>query len=101
MTTLHTINKPSSGSLALNHAQSALLPGDTLLFIEDGVFSLIERGQSFDNIQALHAQHTIAALLPDVQARGLDKRLPEWIILVDYDGFVALTESHEKILSWT
>ena len=101
MTTLHTINKPSQSSPALSYAQSALLPGDTLLFIEDGVFSLIENSQSCDIIKTLHDQHAITALLPDVRARGLNNRLPEWVTLVDYDGFVELTETHEKTLSWT
>lgn len=101
MKTLHTINKPSQSSSALDLAQSALSPDDTLLFIEDGVFSLIENSQSLSNIKALHVHHAITALLPDVQARGLNNHLPEWVTLVDYCGFVELTETHEKTLSWT
>ncbi|GAA4648171.1 hypothetical protein GCM10023116_04370 [Kistimonas scapharcae] len=100
MTTLHTVNKPSQSSPALSLAQSALVPGDTLLLIEDGVFSLIAKSQSFNTIKALGNQYTITALLPDVRARGLDNHLPEWVTLVDYDGFVELTEIHEKTLSW-
>ena len=101
MTTLHTINKPSQSSPALDLAHSTLTPGDTLLFIEDGVFSLIENSLSFSKIKALRDHHAITALLPDAQARGVNNHLPEWVTLVDYDGFVELTETHEKTLSWT
>ncbi len=101
MTTLHTINKPVQTSAALNNAQAALLPGDTLLFIEDGVLSLMNGSQSNSLIKELNEKHPVTALLADIEARGLSHHMPEWVKIVDYNGFVELTETHAKTLSWT
>lgn len=101
MPMLHTINKPGHSSTALTNARSTLMSGDTLLFIEDGVFTLIADSMACKRLTNLREHHTIAGLLPDIRARGLIKRLPKWVTLVDYDGFVALTETHTQTLSWT
>ncbi|MCK5894618.1 MAG: sulfurtransferase complex subunit TusB [Endozoicomonadaceae bacterium] len=101
MPILHTINKPAHACQALFHARSTLMPGDTLLFIEDGVFTLIANSMTYKILTNLSEHHTIAGLLPDIHARGLINRLPEWVTRVDYDGFVAFTETHTHTLSWT
>ncbi|WP_281648619.1 sulfurtransferase complex subunit TusB [Parendozoicomonas sp. Alg238-R29] len=99
MTLLHTVNKSFShpaGSLA----EVALGQGDALLFIEDGVNSLIDGSLSAKHLATFAQQYSIYCLKADVDARGISSRLPSWVTPVSFDEFVALTEQHEKTLSW-
>jgi len=44
--------------------------------------------------------HIVYALIPDLKACGLLERVIPGIELVDYDGFVALTEEFGTVQSW-
>ena len=44
--------------------------------------------------------HQLYALIPDLKARGLLERVMPGIELVDYAGFVALTEQFDSVQSW-
>jgi len=44
--------------------------------------------------------HKVYALIPDLRARGLLERVIPGIELVDYQGFVALTEEFDTVQSW-
>ena len=99
MAHLHTISK-SPEHPALTLAKVALNKGDALLFIEDGVNALLNGSLSVKAINPLSENHAIYCLKADAQARGLLTRLPSWVTVVDYDGFVELTEQHTKTLSW-
>ncbi len=96
---LHTINKPA-GHPPLLLAQAALNEGDSLLFLEDGVITLAKESQSAEQIAELQAAHSIYAIDADIKARGLQERLPDWVTVINYDGFVQLTETHQQTLSW-
>ncbi|MTI12341.1 sulfurtransferase complex subunit TusB [Sansalvadorimonas verongulae] len=99
MAYLHTINK-SPEHPALTQATVALNTGDTLLFIEDGVNALIAGSLNAKAVKDIADTYPVYCLKADVQARGLMNRLPNWVTVVDFDGFVALTEQHTKTLSW-
>ncbi|MCL6268805.1 sulfurtransferase complex subunit TusB [Sansalvadorimonas sp. 2012CJ34-2] len=96
---LHTVNKSASAP-ALDLAKCALAENDALLFIENGVNAIIENSLSAKALEPLSQNHSLYCLKADIQARGLSRMVPEWVQVIDYDGFVQLTEQHTKTLSW-
>ena len=94
MATLHTVNKNGQ---PLELCLRAVNKGDSLLLIEEGVYALFEAS---DILAELIRDVSIFVLEADVLARGVNNRDELDIELVDYSGFVSLTESHEKVLSW-
>jgi tRNA 2-thiouridine synthesizing protein B len=40
------------------------------------------------------------ALVPDIEARGLQGRIIDGISLIDYAGFVDLVTTHRPVQSW-
>lgn len=91
MATLHTINKAPSHSELWNSCLSAILPGDSLLCIESGVYSVLNI-EVFDSIDL----NCVAFLKADLEARGLETDLK----VVDDTGFVTLSCEHDKTVSW-
>ncbi len=95
MSCLHLLSKsPASGLLEL--ASKALVPGDALLLLEDGVYFQSQPQQ----LAALPAGVTIHFLEQDLLARGLHGALPENAGRIDYDGLVELCIRHDKTTSW-
>lgn len=91
MANLHILNK------APDHPRfqtgiSAVSGDDTLLLTENAVFAAVMG-------QPLPAR--VVALRADLEARGLspDQMAPD-IGSVDFNGFVALTETASQIISW-
>jgi tRNA 2-thiouridine synthesizing protein B len=68
-----------------------------VLLIEDGVYAAIAAGKAAASLQGL----TVAALGPDLKARGIgDDKLIDGIKIVDYAGFVDLVVTTDRIQSW-
>jgi len=98
MASLHLVNRAASSSDALQRCLSLSLPGDVVLLIEDGVYgALPEVFATLDRDPAV----TVQALLADVEARGLHGRLANQIDVIDYAGFVELTERNNPVVSWS
>ena len=98
MTTLHTINKAPSDTSLWQSCLSAILPGDALLMIENGVYaatqtSIIKQLQSINGI-------SLYLLSPDIDARGLTEQIRTEAILVNDQQFVELCCQHTKVVSW-
>ncbi|BFM11607.1 hypothetical protein R50072_17600 [Simiduia litorea] len=95
MTTLHIVSK----SLANADVQIALVTAqkkDAIVLIGDAVYALFDKS-------TIETKAKIFALSPDLNARGLDistDTIQTIVELVDYAGFVKLTESHHPIVSW-
>ena len=64
---------------------------DTVLLIEDGVYGAT-RTHDWNG--------HLAALEPDLRARGLLNRLAPGITVVDDAGFVDLVVAHQPIVTW-
>ena len=92
MATLHIIPRTTSHP-GLENSLMVARSGQSLLFIEDGVYELLKSRHDLSRFK-------LYALTPDLEARGLQHRIPDSVTLVSYAGFVSLTETHEKILSW-
>ncbi|MCW7553018.1 sulfurtransferase complex subunit TusB [Endozoicomonas gorgoniicola] len=94
MSTLHTVNKAGQ---ALELCLRSLLLGDAILLIEDAVYALFEAS---DVLREVILDIPVYVLEADVLARGVSNRDDLNITAVDYDGFVELTEAHDKVLGW-
>lgn len=72
--------------------------GDALLLMQDGVVAALASSQAFEQL-AVMAQ-PVYALREDLVARGLIGQISHKIILIDYTGFVALTDKHTPHIAW-
>jgi tRNA 2-thiouridine synthesizing protein B len=101
MSVLHVINKSPYERDSLGTCLRLAKQGSALLLIEDGVYAARSSGRVFPQVAAATAKHSIFALKPDLEARGIETdNLIEGISLVDYDGFVKLTTEYSKVQSW-
>jgi tRNA 2-thiouridine synthesizing protein B len=97
MSTLHLVNRPYPASDALASCLAHCQDGDTLLLIEDGVYSAA--ASQWANLEG-HAAITLTVLNSDVEARGLTERLAPAFARIDFDDFVALVTRHQPIVTW-
>lgn len=70
--------------------------GDRVLLLGDGVYGL--RHPLLGRLQDAGAG--IAALAPDLVARGIEPSGAEGVRVIDYEEFVDLTVACGRILSW-
>jgi len=95
---LHTINHSPFRSTSLETSLRFILPGDPVLFMEDGVYAVTAGGKYKAAIEKLAQTNPVYALGPDLKARGIAAVVAN-VKEVDYDGFVELTEEH-LVNSW-
>ena len=96
--TLHTVNKSPHSNSSLASCLRVASAEDAILLIEDGVYGALNRPG--DHPLNVPPKPRVLALSEDLQARGIDTRLMEWIEIIDYDGFVELTEQNHKVIAW-
>lgn len=96
---LHTVNKSPLQNNSLDSCLRMAQPGCGILLIEDGVYAATRTPNNPLTEQVL-STHKVYALIPDLKARGLLERIIPNIELVDYEGFVALTEELDTVQSW-
>ena len=95
---LHTINKSPFENITFETCIRFLLPGDHVLFIEDGVYA-VQAGNKFSPaIESIQKNNPVFALRPDLDARGITV-IADGVECVDYEGFVGLVEKHQ-VNSW-
>lgn len=91
--TLHTLNAAPSNTSLWEACLAALLPGDSLLLIENAVL-----GAEHSRWQPqLNALSQCALLAADSQARGIQTTELEQI---DDETFVQWCCTHTKVVSW-
>lgn len=71
---------------------------DPILLVEDGVYAALTEHPS--HITLIQNANIFYVLQADVKARGLEKLALTDVELVDFAGFVALTEDHEASMTW-
>ncbi|CAH1044675.1 sulfurtransferase complex subunit TusB [Halomonas sp. TD01] len=93
---LHILNKPPHSDAAVQML-NALSNGDSVVLIEDGVqAALYPEWQGWATSAA-----SIFMLAEDAISRGIHSiAITHGLPLIEMDGFVALTEQHEQIISW-
>jgi len=96
--TLHIVKDSPHSSRQLQHCLSLAAQNDHLLLIENAVYAISLDQQLFSHISHCYI------LKADLQARALletlSKTVSEKFSVIDYNGFVELTEQHPKIISW-
>lgn len=95
MSTLHTVNKTGQ---PLELCLRSLLLGDAILLLEDGVYALFEASEVLTEV--LRNDISVYVLEADVLARGISNRDDLDINAVDHEGFVELTETHNRVMGW-
>jgi tRNA 2-thiouridine synthesizing protein B len=97
MSILHLVNKSPYERSSLTTAVDYVLPSDTLLLLEDGVYAAVKGGKA----ASLLAGKKVSVLGPDLAARGISQeKLVDGVTVVDYAGFVDLVEATDKSQSW-
>jgi tRNA 2-thiouridine synthesizing protein B len=94
---LHTLNASAREQAdLLQRLLRCTTTGDSLLLIENGVYNMTDT----TTLSAIaNAGLTLYCLHADLLARGLDNYNSKAAI-VDDKGFVELTCSHHKVVSW-
>ena len=101
MSMLHTVNKSPFERNTLAACIGHALPGSAILLIEDGVYAALRGTAHEDMVRGAVADHKVFVLGPDLLARGMrPEQVIDGISVVDYGGFVDLTEQHEKVQAW-
>ena len=95
---LHTINKSPYSHQHLSDCLRLCDTDDVILLIEDGVYAALANSEWIRSLSAKVA--AIYVLQPDVEARGLNKRIAASAIRINYDGFVQLCIDQHKMLAW-
>tara|TARA_B110000438_G_scaffold229539_1_gene224338 strand:- start:186 stop:488 length:303 start_codon:yes stop_codon:yes gene_type:complete len=99
MDVLHIVNKSPSQSNVLDSCIHRTEPGSAILLIEDAIYALFK----YNELNTKHknlAKIKVYALADDVIARGATEWSPDNIKLIDYAGFVKLTELYQSSVSW-
>lgn len=101
MSTLHLIQRPISNHEFISQFKLYYAVNDSILFLNDAVFSLT----SLCNLQELcelsELNSTILALREHLQARGLNDLFDtKKVSIIDYQKFVELSIEAQKIISW-
>ena len=97
MNTLHTLNASARENTDLfARLLRSASTGDSLLLIEDGVYNLADPAA---RQQIAAAGLALYCLQPDILARGLAGQTGD-ASPVDDCGFVELSCTHRKVVSW-
>lgn len=94
---LHTLNT-SPATAAFGDCLRLLSGDDALLLLGDGCYAGLAGSDAGQQLTA--AGSKLYVLHADATARGIAELLLPGIELVDYAGFVELTEAHSRQLAW-
>jgi tRNA 2-thiouridine synthesizing protein B len=101
MSTLNIINKSPFEKRTLEQCLKRIGHGDSVLLIEDASIAAVANTAFAELLLAAAKKSKLYVLQPDLQARGFaDASLLDPIAGVDYDGFVELVVSHQRVHSW-
>ncbi len=101
MGTLNIVNKSPFEKHSLAQCLKRIGKGDSLLLIEDGSISALSNTAYKEQMLAAAGQVKLYVLKPDLDARGFaGAELLEAVKTVDYDGFVELVVTHDRVHSW-
>ena len=96
---LHTVTRSPFQSHSLAQCLQYISSGDEILLLEDAVIVALSENIYFDLIKNIGVK--IYLLEADVIARGLQGECDKDLELIDYKGFVLLTEQHDQHMKWT
>jgi tRNA 2-thiouridine synthesizing protein B len=97
---LHTVNKSPYTKNSLDTCLRLAKEGSAILLIEDGVYAALTGSEVTSKVEQAMKKHTIYALGPDLEARGVQDRVINGVKVVDYAGFVDLAAESSGIQNW-
>ena len=97
--TLHIVSQSPWSGPAFSQCCRALVPGDVLLLLADGVFAASRPMEPAKELEALAGAIRVLVLADDCAVRGLHE-LASGVECTDYAGFVALACEHPRSVSW-
>jgi len=101
MSTLNIVNKSPFEKRTLDQCLRRIGEGDSVLLIEDASVSAVAGTAYAQALSSASKQSKLYVLQPDLQARGFnDASLVDSIEAVDYEGFVNLVVTHDRVHSW-
>ena len=101
MSMLHTVNKSPFENSSISSCLAMCTNDSSVLFIEDGVISVMKSTKFSDLIINSLSKFKIYALKQDLEARGLSlDNVIDGVEIVGYDEFVDLTTEHDSVQSW-
>ena len=101
MGTLNIVNKSPFEKRSLDQCLRRIGQGDSVLLIEDASVSAVANTAHAQALLSAAKQAKIFVLQPDLKARGFnDAILLDSVEMVDYDGFVDLVVTHDRVHSW-
>jgi len=101
MSILHTVNKSPFEKNSLDECLSHSTDGSAILLLEDGVYAAMQGTNVESSVKDAMASKKVYALGPDIKLRGLSaEKIIDGIEIVDYAGFVDLSESNDKVQAW-
>jgi len=101
MATLHTVNKSPFQNQSLISCLGHAKAGDSILMIEDGVYGAMSGSAMSEVVAGMGANVKLFVLGADVAARGIDAgRVAEGITSVDYEEFVDMAASCDRVQNW-
>ncbi|WP_297475361.1 sulfurtransferase complex subunit TusB [uncultured Photobacterium sp.] len=95
---LHTVTRSPFQSHSLAQCLQFICAGDEILLLEDAVIVALSENIYFDLIKNIGVK--IYLLEADIIARGLQDKCDKDLDVIDYKGFVTLTERHDKHMKW-
>ena len=95
---LHTLTGSPSQSFLLSDCVSYLQNGDEIILMEDGVYGALCKTAACKQLKSLSVK--IYLLKADVLARGLIPHVDDKFELIDYEGFVFISERHVTQMKW-
>lgn len=94
---LHTLNA-APGAPGFDDCLRIAAADDRILLLGNGVYAAMADSPAEKSLKRTSA--TLFALAQDVAAAGLAGKTADGVEIIDFDGFVALTESCERQLNW-
>ncbi|PPI88538.1 sulfurtransferase complex subunit TusB [Candidatus Pantoea edessiphila] len=73
---------------------------DDVLLLQDGVLASLKDSLIINKILRINKSIIIWVLEEDLIARGIIKQISNKVRLVNYNGFVELTEKHHQQIVW-
>ncbi|MXP51287.1 sulfurtransferase complex subunit TusB [Pantoea sp. SoEX] len=96
---LHTIiNSPSYSDI--NTLLLLIDIKDDIILLQDGVIAGLKGNATLKKILQINKGIRIYVLRDDLIARGLLKQISSKVYLMNYNGFVKLTEKHKQQMIW-
>lgn len=101
MSTLNIVNKSPFEKLTLQQCLDRVGEGDSILLIEDACVGALAGTGISERLAQAGGVSDLYVLSTDLAARGhADASLVEGFKQVDYEGFVDLVVTHDRVHSW-